>query len=76
MLASGGWQGPDSTPRLYQHQQRPSTEELLLRGSCTYILHEFLTDRTDVLAEGGGEHAHLLLVRGRSEDLLHIAPHI
>ena len=35
-----------------------------------------LTDWPDVLAEGGGEHHHLLLVRSGSEDLLDISPHV
>ena len=30
----------------------------------TYILHKLLADRTDILGEGSGEHAHLLLVGG------------
>merc|ERR1719237_716083 len=40
------------------------------------ILHELLADGADVLAEGGAEHHDLLLVRRRTEDLLHVAPHV
>ena len=35
-----------------------------------------LTDRPDVLAEGGGEHHHLLLVGSGPEDLLDVPPHV
>ena len=42
----------------------------------TYILHELLADGSDVLAEGGAEHHDLLLVRRRTEDLLHVASHV
>ena len=42
----------------------------------TYILHELLADGPDVLAECGAEHHDLLLVRRRTEDLLHVASHV
>ena len=35
-----------------------------------------LADRPDVLAEGGGEHHHLLLVGSGPEDLLDVPPHV
>ena len=41
-----------------------------------YILHELLADGTNILAEGGAEHHHLLLVGRHAEDLLHITTHI
>lgn len=44
--------------------------------AVTYILHELLADGPDVLAEGGAEHHDLLLVRRRTEDLLHVASHV
>ena len=40
------------------------------------ILHELLADTPDVLAECGAEHHDLLLVRRRTEDLLHVASHV
>merc|ERR1719273_1139728 len=40
------------------------------------VLHELLADRPDVLAEGGGEHHHLLLVGSGPEDLLDVPPHV
>jgi hypothetical protein len=42
----------------------------------TDILHEFLADRTNVFAQRRTEHHHLLFMRGRSEDFLHITSHI
>lgn len=41
-----------------------------------YILHELLANGPDLLAEGGGEHHHLLAVRCVAEDFLHIATHV
>ena len=41
-----------------------------------YILHELLADGTDVLAERGREHHHLLGVRRRAEYLLDVTSHI
>ena len=41
-----------------------------------YILHELLADGANILAEGGAEHHHLLLVGCHTEDLLHITTHI
>jgi len=39
-------------------------------------LHELLADGPDVLRECGREHHDLLLVWGRSEDLLNVATHV
>ena len=41
-----------------------------------YILHELLADRSDVLAESGRKHHHLLLVGGCAENFLDISPHV
>ena len=41
-----------------------------------YLVHELATDGSDVLGQGGGEHHHLLLVRGIHEDLLHDLAHV
>merc|ERR1712203_775251 len=40
------------------------------------VLHELLADWSDVLGEGGAEHHHLLLVGSRTENLLHVTPHV
>ena len=47
-------------------------------GRCVvvYILAELLADRPDLLAHRRREHHHLLLVRGRAEDLLHVLAHV
>merc|ERR1719273_1574075 len=49
---------------------------LIVNVNLHGVLHELLADRPDVLAEGGGEHHHLLLVGSRPEDLLHVPPHV
>merc|ERR1719341_2274388 len=41
-----------------------------------YILHELLADWSDVLGEGGAEHHHLLLMGSRTENFLHVTPHV
>ena len=46
------------------------------RRRIAYILHELLADWSDVLAQGGAEHHHLLLVWGRAENLLHVTAHV
>ncbi len=38
-------------------------------------LHELLADRPNLLAEGGGEHHNLLLVRGATENFLKANKH-
>lgn len=40
------------------------------------VPHELLADRADLLREGGAEHHHLFIGRGRTEDLLHIGSHV
>jgi hypothetical protein len=42
----------------------------------TYTLHELFASCPDVLAERGGEHHHLLVLRGGAEDFLDVASHI
>merc|ERR1712227_263301 len=46
------------------------------RRRIAYILHELLADRSNVLAESGAEHHHLLLIRSGAEDLLNISSHV
>lgn len=41
-----------------------------------YILHELSADWTDLFAQGGAEHHHLLLMRSHTEDLLHVSAHV
>lgn len=41
-----------------------------------YVLHELLADRSNILAEGGAEHHHLLAVWSTAENLLNVFPHI
>jgi len=40
------------------------------------VVHELLADRADLLAQRSAEHHDLLLVRRRSEDVLHVAAHV
>ena len=42
----------------------------------TYVVHELLAHRADLLAQCGTEHHHLLLVRRHLEDFLHVIPHV
>ena len=46
------------------------------RSGVCYILAELLADRPDLLAHRRREHHHLLLVRGRAEDLLNVLAHV
>lgn len=41
-----------------------------------YILHEFLADRSNFLAQGSRKHHHLLFVWSVPEDFLHVTPHV
>ena len=47
-------------------------------GRCVvvYILAELLADGPDLFAHRRREHHHLLLVRGRAEDLLNVLAHV
>mmetsp|Transcript_5810 Transcript_5810/g.12664 ORF Transcript_5810/g.12664 Transcript_5810/m.12664 type:complete len:340 (+) Transcript_5810:682-1701(+) len=40
------------------------------------VLHELLADDAHLWAKSGREHHHLLLMRGRLEDLLHVLAHV
>lgn len=40
------------------------------------VLHELAADRLDLVGQGGTEHHDLLLLGGRTEDLLDIATHV
>ena len=40
------------------------------------VLHEFAADRLDLVGQSGREHHDLLLLRGRTEDLLDVATHV
>lgn len=50
------------------------TLEELIRG--TYVLHEFLADRTDFLRECGREHHDLFMFRRCPENILDIPSHV
>ena len=45
-------------------------------SSQSYVLHELLADRSDVLRESSAEHHNLLLVGSSAENFLNIASHI
>lgn len=45
-------------------------------GSDTYVGHEFLACRSNLLREGGAEHHDLLVVGSDTEDLLNIPAHV
>jgi hypothetical protein len=48
----------------------------LSKRCVTDVLRELPADRSDLLAECGGEHHHLLLMRRLLEDGLHISSHV
>lgn len=41
-----------------------------------YILHELSADWTDLFAQGGAEHHHLLLMGSHTENLLDVSAHV
>jgi hypothetical protein len=63
---------PDQYQNVTDPENCVAVLQMILKERKTYTdLHELLADGADVLAEGGGEHHHLLLVRCRAEYLLH-----
>ena len=49
---------------------------LVVDENLNGLLGELAAHGADLLGEGGGKHHHLLLVRSRLEDVLHVTAHV
>ena len=63
-------------PRTKGRRKRACVRARERARANAYILHELLADGADVLGQSGGEHHHLFLVRGQTEDVLHVSTHV
>mmetsp|Transcript_18569 Transcript_18569/g.74623 ORF Transcript_18569/g.74623 Transcript_18569/m.74623 type:complete len:339 (-) Transcript_18569:427-1443(-) len=49
---------------------------LVVNVNFHWVLHKFFANYSDLLRKGSGEHHHLLVMWGHSEDILNISAHV